>query len=53
MQIKIQHQEDKIYYTFNVKDADKLTLVEVNLICIKMGVKALFVNCKYYSIDKN
>ena len=48
MQIKIQHQEDKIYYTFNVKDVYKLTSAEVNSICIKMGVKALFVNGKYY-----
>ena len=48
MQIKIQHQEDKIYYTFKVKDANKLTSAEVNWICIKMGVKALFVNGKYY-----
>ncbi|MNQ53367.1 hypothetical protein D3C85_674050 [compost metagenome] len=48
MQIKIQHQEDKNYYTFKVKDANKLTSAEVNRICIKMGVKALFVNSKYY-----
>lgn len=48
MQIKIQHQEDKIYYTFKVKDANKLRRVEVNSICTKMGVKALFVNSKYY-----
>jgi hypothetical protein len=48
MQIKIQHQEDKIYYAFKVKDANKLTSDEVNRICIKMGVKALFVNGKYY-----
>ena len=48
MKIKIQHQEDKIYYTFKVKDANKLTCVEVNRICTKMGVKALFVNSKYY-----
>lgn len=48
MQIKIQHQEDKIHYTFKVKDANKLTSAEVNRICIKMEVKALFVNSKYY-----
>ncbi|MEN9908935.1 MAG: hypothetical protein RLZZ540_2084 [Bacteroidota bacterium] len=48
MEIKIQHQEDKTYYTFRIKNADKLTSVEVNRICIKMGVKALFVNGKYY-----
>ena len=52
MQIKIKHQEDKTEYSFNVKDADKLTLAEVKRICIKMGVKALFVNGKYYSNDK-
>lgn len=53
MQIKIQHQEDKIYYTFKVRNANNLTSVEVKRICIKMSVKALFINGKYYTIDKN
>ena len=52
MQIKITHQEDKKEYSFIVKDSDNLTSVEVNQICTKMGVKALFVNGKYYSIQK-
>ena len=51
MQIKIQHQEDKTEYSFNVKDADKLTSTEVSLICNKMCVRALFVNGKYYSVN--
>ncbi|MCM0666392.1 hypothetical protein [Flavobacterium tyrosinilyticum] len=52
MQIKIKHQEDRKEYIFNVKDADNLTTGEVNQICIKMGVKALFVNGKYYNLQK-
>jgi len=48
MEIKIVHQEDKTEHRFKVKDANKLTPAEVNRICIKMGVKALFVNSKYY-----
>jgi len=48
MEIKIIHQEDKTEHRFKVKDANKLTSAEVNRICIKMGVKALFVNRKYY-----
>lgn len=49
MEIKIKHQEEKTEFSFKVKDADKLTSVEVKRICIKMGVKALLVNGKYYS----
>jgi len=48
MQIKIKHQEDKTEFCFRVKNADKLTSAEVNRICNKMRVKALFVNGKYY-----
>lgn len=51
MEIKIIHQEDKKEHTFKVKDAYNLTSSEVNRICIKMGVKAIFVNSKYYSIN--
>lgn len=50
MEIKIIHQEDKKEYTFKVTNADKLTSEEVNRICTKMGVKALLVNGKYYSV---
>lgn len=53
MQIKIKHQEDKTEFSFKVKDADKLTSAEVKKICIRMGVKELLVNGKYYSNDKN
>jgi hypothetical protein len=49
MKIKIKHQEDKTYYNFNVKDANNLTSAEVKRICVKMGVKALFINGNYYS----
>ena len=49
MQIKIKHQENKVEYSFKVKDADSLTSIEVKRICTKMGVKALLVNGKYYS----
>jgi hypothetical protein len=51
MQIKITHQEDKTLHCFNVKNADKLTSEEVKRICYKMGVKALFINGKYYSLE--
>lgn len=51
MQIKIKHQEDRTEYVFSVKDADNLTPAEVNQICAKMGVIALFVNGKYYKIQ--
>lgn len=52
MQIKIKHQEDRKEYTFSAKDADNLTPSEVSLICTRMGVKALFVNGKFYNIQK-
>lgn len=48
MKIKITHQEDKTKYTFIVKNADKLSSDEVYRICIKMNVKAILVNGKYY-----
>jgi hypothetical protein len=50
MEIKIKHQEDKTEFKFRVKNADKLTNAEVNRICIKMRVKSIFVNGKYYSL---
>lgn len=49
MEIKIIHQEDRKEHTFKVKDANKLTSAEVKRICLKMNVKAVFVNGKYYS----
>jgi hypothetical protein len=51
MQIKITHQEDKTEHRFKVKAADKLSAAEVKRICLKMGIKALLVNGKYYSKD--
>ncbi len=50
MEIEIKHQEEKTIHKFKVKDDSKLTRAEVNKICIKMGVKALFIKGKYYSI---
>jgi len=50
MEIKIKHQEEKTEHSFKVKDADSLTSAEVKRICIKMGVKAILVNGKYYSL---
>jgi len=52
MRIKITHQEDKTTHCFNVKNAEKLSSKEVIRICNKMSVKALFINGKYYSMDK-
>ncbi|MFT6638204.1 MAG: hypothetical protein ACJAYP_000773 [Flavobacterium sp.] len=49
MELKIEHQEDKTIHTFNVIDPDNLTSSEVKQICIKMRVKAIFVNGKYYN----
>jgi len=50
MKITIQHQEEKTYHTFTVQNADKLTVQEVAHICECMGVSAILVNGKYYSI---
>lgn len=49
MQIKIVHQEDKTEFKFRVKNADMLSNKEVSRICLKMRVKSLLVNGKYYS----
>ncbi len=51
MQIKITHQEDKTEHRFKVIATDKLTSAEVQRICLKMGLKALLVNGKYYSVE--
>jgi hypothetical protein len=50
MEIEIKHQEEKTIHKFNVKDDNKLTREEVEIICNEMGVKALFINGKYYSL---
>jgi len=46
--IEITHQEDKTIHKFKVVDEKNLTSAEVKIICLKMGVKALFINGKYY-----
>jgi hypothetical protein len=48
MIIEITHQEDKTIHKFKVKDDKKLTSDEVKRICLKMGVKALFISGNYY-----
>ena len=48
MIITIQHQLEKTYHTFNVKNADSLTSIEVWAICFEMNVKSLLINGKYY-----
>lgn len=48
MKITIQHQTEKTYHTFSVKNADSLTNNEVRDICEKMCVEAILVNGKYY-----
>lgn len=53
MQIKIRHQEDRKEYIFSVKDSNNLAPAEINKICLQMGVKALFVNGKYYNIQND
>lgn len=50
MKVKIKHQEEKTEFSFSVKNSDKLTQAEVIRICLKMNVKAIFVNGKYYSL---
>jgi hypothetical protein len=50
MEIEIKHQEEKTLHKFKVKDDTKLTREEVKMICDEMGVKALFINGKYYSL---
>jgi hypothetical protein len=49
MYIKILHQEDKTEFSFRVMDSNSLTSDEVKRICLKMNVKAIFVNGRYYS----
>ena len=48
MEITIQHQEEKTFHKFNVKDPNKLTYLEVSFICLKMGVQSLFGNGRFY-----
>lgn len=48
MEITIQHQEEKTFHKFNIKDPNKLTSQEVSFICLEMGVQSLFVNGRFY-----
>lgn len=48
MKITIKHQVENTYHTFKVNDAKNLSVFEVLRICATMGVKAIFVNGKYY-----
>ena len=48
MIITIQHQLEKTYHSFDVKDPDKLASIEVWAICFEMNVKGILVNGKYY-----
>ena len=50
MEIVIQHQIEKTYDTFQVKDPDNLTSDEVRTICSEMNVVGLLVNGKYYEL---
>ncbi len=50
MEIEIKHQEYKTNFKFKVKDDKKLSSSEVKRICEKMGVNALFINGKYYTL---
>jgi hypothetical protein len=51
MEIEIKHQEEKTIHKFKVKDDTKLSRAEVEMICEEMGVKALFIKGKYYSLE--
>lgn len=46
--ISITHQIEKTIHYFEVVDAKKLTHEEVQMICLEMGVAALFIEGKYY-----
>lgn len=48
MEITIQHQEEKTFHKFSVKDPNNLTSQEVRFICLEMGVQSLFVNGRFY-----
>ena len=50
MIIEIKHQIEKTIFKFEVENPKKLSTKEVEMICEKMRVKALFVEGKYYSL---
>ena len=51
MEIEIKHQGEKTIFKFEVENSKKLSRKEVEMICEKMSVKALFVEGKYYSLE--
>ena len=51
MEIEIKHQVEKTIFKFDVENPKNLTREEVEMICLKMGVKALFVEGRYYSLE--
>lgn len=46
--IKITHQVDKTIHHFHVLDPNNLSKDEVQRICLKMNVTALFINGRFY-----
>jgi len=48
MTISIRNQTENTIHTFDVKDPNSLTSIEVYNICHEMNVKAILVNGKYY-----
>lgn len=51
MEIEIKHQVEKTIFKFDVENPKNLTREEVEMICEKIGVKALFVEGRYYSLE--
>ena len=50
MRVTIQHQVERTFHTFKVKNADKLNKEEVHHICSTMNVETLFINGKIYKL---
>ena len=48
MEITIQHQIEKTYHSFDVKDPSELTVEEVSRICTDMNVVGILVNGRYF-----
>ena len=48
MEISIKHQTEFTNHIFDVADPNKLTSIEVAMICAEMNVQAVLVNGKYY-----
>ena len=52
MEIAIKHQTEYTNHTFDVVDPNKLTSIEVRMICVEMNVQAVLVNGKYYECKR-